>query len=111
MLVPLSTMASDLKFTVRKLVKSPGFALTAILTLAIGIGANAIVFSILNALILRPVNLPGAQDLYMVQRFQGPSHSYPDYKDLRDRNRSFDGLLLFQIIGPVGIDTGSHPST
>ncbi len=104
-------MANDLKFTVRKLVKSPGFALTAILTLAIGIGANAIVFSILNALILRPVDLPGAQDLYMVQRFQGPSQSYPDYRDLRDRNRSFDGLLLFQIIGPVGIDTGSHPST
>jgi len=104
-------MANDLRFTVRQLAKSPGFALTAILTLAIGIGANAIVFSILNALVLRPVNLPNAQDLYTVQRFQWPSQSYPDYRDLRDRNRSFDGMLLFQIIGAVGIDTGSHPST
>jgi predicted permease len=104
-------MASDLRFTVRQLAKSPGFTVTAIVTLAIGIGANAIVFSILNALVLRPVNVPNAQNLYMVQRFQWPSHSYPDYKDLRDRNRTFESMLTFQIVGPVGIDTGSHPST
>ena len=104
-------MLSDLKLALRQLAKSPGFTLTAVVTLALGIGANAIVFSILNALILRPVNVPGGDALYMVQRFQFPSHSYPDYIDLRDRNRSFESLFLFDILGPVGVDTGGNPST
>ena len=104
-------MFADLKFAARQLLKSPGFTVTAIITLSLGIGANAIVFSVLNALILRPVNVPHAQNLYMVQRFQWPSQSYQDYLDLRDRNRTFQSLMLFQIIGSVGVDTGGHPST
>jgi len=57
-------MFSDLKFALRQLKKSPGFVVTAIVTLALGIGANAVVFSVLNALILRPVRVPHAQNLY-----------------------------------------------
>jgi predicted permease len=93
------------------LLKSPGFAVTAILTLALGIGANAVVFSVLNALVLRPVNVPNGQNLYMVQRFQFPSQSYPDYVDLRDKNRTFESMITFNIIGPVGVDTGGTAST
>jgi predicted permease len=104
-------MLSDLKFALRQLAKSPGFTLTAIATLALGIGANAVVFSVLNALVLKPVNVPHAENLYMVQRFQWPSQSYPDYVDLRDKNRTFESMVTFQIIGPVGIDTGGNPST
>jgi predicted permease len=104
-------MMSDLIVALRQLRKSPGFAVTAILTLALGIGANAVVFSVLNALVLRPVNVPHAQNLYMVQRFQFPSQSYPDYVDLRDRNRTFESLVMFDILGPVGVDTGGNPST
>jgi predicted permease len=104
-------MFEELKYAMRQLTKSPGFALTAIITLALAIGANAVVFSILNALILRPVNVPRAQNLYMVQRFKYPSQSYPDYLDLRDRNRTFESLIAYQIMGPVGIDTGGNPST
>ena len=104
-------MTSDLRVALRKLTKSPGFAVTAILTLALAIGANAVVFSVLNAVVLRPVNVPNAQSLYMVQRFQFPSQSYPDYLDLRDRNRSFENLVSYNIVGPVGIDTGGNPST
>jgi hypothetical protein len=106
-----SIMLKDLKHAMRLLAKSPGFALTAILTLALGIGANAVVFSVLNALVLRPVNLPNAENLYMVQRFQYPSQSYPDYVDLRDRNRTFESLVSFDIIGPVGVDMGGKPLT
>jgi predicted permease len=91
--------------------KSPGFALTAIATLALGIGANAVVFSVLNALVLRPVNVPQAQNLYTVQRFQYPSQSYLDYVDLRDRNRSFESLVAYKLVGAVGVDTGGNPST
>ena len=104
-------MISDLKFALRQLVKSPGFTVTAIITLALGIGANAVVFSVLNALVLRPVNVPRGENLYMVQRFQNPSQSYLDYIDLRDRNRTFESMMAFMILGPVGIDTGNNPST
>jgi predicted permease len=105
-------MFQDLKFTLRQLLKSPGFTLTAIVTLALGIGANAVVFSVLNALILKPVNVPNAQNLYQVQRFQsGPSQSYLDYLDLRDRNRTFESMALIHIQGPMGVDSGGNAST
>jgi len=103
-------MTNDLKIALRKLWKSPGFAVTAILTLALGIGANAVVFSVLNAVVLHPVKLPNAKNLFTVQRFQYPSQSYPDYLDLRDRNRTFESLVLSEIVGPVGVDTGGNPS-
>ncbi len=104
-------MAKDLQIALRQLRKSPGFTLTAILTLALGIGANAVVFSVLNAIVLRPVKVPGAERLFMVQRAKYPSQSYSDYLDLRDRNRSFEGLASYNIVGPVGVDTGGNPST
>ncbi len=104
-------MTRDLRIAFRQLRKSPGFTLTAILTLALGIGANAIVFSVMNAVVLHPVNVPNAQNLYMVQRFQYPSQSYPDYLDLRDRNRTFENLMTYDIAGPVGVDSGAAPST
>jgi predicted permease len=89
-------MLNDLKFAIRQLAKSPGFTLTAIVTLALGIGANAVVFSVLNALVLRPVNVPNAQNLYQIQYF---------------RNRSFESLTAVLILGAVGVDNGGNPST
>jgi predicted permease len=103
-------MTNNLKIAFRQLRKSPGFAMTAILTLALGIGANAVVFSVLNAVVLRPVNVPNAQNLYTVQRSQFPSQSYPDYQDLRDRNRTFESMASYKIVGPVGVDTGGNPT-
>jgi hypothetical protein len=91
--------------------KSPGFAIAAVLTLALAIGANAVVFGVLNALILRPLNVPQAQSLWGIERGsdKAVNHSYPDYLDLRDRNRSFDGLAAYNVT-PVGLDTGNNPS-
>jgi len=100
-------MFADVKYALRQLKKSPGFTVTAVLTLALGIGANAVVFSVMNAIVLKPLNVPNAKNLYMVQRFQFPSQSYQDYRDLRDRNHTFDGLISYNIIGPTGIDTGA----
>ena len=105
-------MTNDVRLAFRQLRKSPGFAVTAILTLALGIGANAVVFGVLNAVVLRPVKVPNAQSLYMVQHFKYPSHSYPDYLDLRDRNHTFESLVLSNIMGPLGVDEGGGtPST
>src|ERR1700733_4264902 len=103
-------MNADIRLALRQLRRAPGFALTAVLTLALAIGANAIVFSVLNALILRPLKVPHPETLFMLERAYGsdtsPSESYPDYRDLRDRNRSFDSLVLYNIMGGVGLDTG-----
>lgn len=108
----LETLAQDARHATRVLWKSPGFSVVAILTLALGIGANAVVFSIMNALILRPLNVPHSQSLYMIEmgKDKTPMQSYPDYVDLRDRNRSFDGLAAYNL-SPSGLDTGNNPST
>jgi predicted permease len=107
----LEDIAADLRFAFRTLKKSSGFTLTAVVTLALGIGANAVVFSVLNALLLRPVKVPNAQNFYLVQRFQVPPQSFPDYLDLRDRNRIFESLMAVKFVGEVGVDTGGNPST
>jgi predicted permease len=93
--------------------KNPGFTAVAVLTLAVAIGANAVVFSAMNGLILRALNVPRAESLYGIERATGKdtdsSESYPDYLDLRDRNRSFDGLIAYNI-DQAGLDTGKNPS-
>jgi predicted permease len=101
----------DASYSLRVLRKSPGFTIAAILTLALAIGANAVVFGVLNALILRPLNVPHAQSLYTIERggYREQATSYPDYLDLRDRNRSFEGLTAYTL-APVGMDTGNNPS-
>lgn len=94
----MSTLFQDLRYAIRQLRHSPGFALAAIVTLALGIGANVVVFSVLNSLVLHPLRLPDANRLYTVQHAQNGfiSLSYPDYKDLRDRNTAFSGLALYR---------------
>jgi len=107
----MGTLIHDLLFSVRVLRKTPGFTITAILTLAMTIGANAVVFGVLNALILRPLNVPQPESLYTIERGTDklPVQSYPDYLDLRDRNSSF-GNLTAANIAQVWLDTGQTPS-
>lgn len=107
----MKSVFQDACFSLRALRKSPSFTIVAILTLAMAIGANAVVFSVMNALILRPLNVPQAQSLYEIQHANEPSsyESYPNYLDLRDRNRSFDGLVAYNI-SEVGLDTDGTPS-
>ncbi len=107
----VESLIQDLRYAVRVLRKSPGFTIAAVLTLALAIGANAIVFSVMNAFILRPLNVPQAQSLYALWRpdVSDAHESYPDYLDLRDRNRSFDGLIAWNMV-EAGLDTGHDPS-
>jgi predicted permease len=107
----LDALVQDVRFSTRVLRKSPGFALTAIATLALAIGANAVVFSVLNAFVLRPLDVPESETLYAIERGKDKAgaQSYPDYVDLRDRNTTFDGLAAYSF-ALVGLATGDTPS-
>src|ERR1022692_2122842 len=99
-------MFYDLRYALRTLRKSPGFALVAIISLALGIGANSAMFSLADAVLLRPLPVPHASEFIVVQsHLRGESVgglaqysglSYPDFKDLRDRNKSYTGLAASQ---------------
>src|ERR1700733_279411 len=107
----VETALQDVRLAVRVLRKSPGFATAAVVTLALAIGANAVVFSILNGLLLRPLNVSQPENLYALQRGNDTYivQSFPDYLDLRDRNRSFDTLAAYTI-SQAGLDTDGNPS-
>jgi predicted permease len=108
----LESLWMDLRFALRMLRKSPGFTVVAVATLALGIGANSVVFGVLNALIIRPLHVPHAESLWGIERGKDKAinHSYPDYLDLRERNRSFEDLAAYNVTA-VGLDTGNNPAS
>ena len=107
----LETLLRDIRFSVRQLRKTPSFAVAAIVTLAVAIGANAVVFSAVNGFILRPLGLPNEDRLYTVERAQDASagESYPNYLDLRARERSVYDLAAFYL-DEAWVGTGGTPA-
>jgi len=93
----LESVLQDVHYALRQMKKSPGFAVTAVLTLALGIGANAVVFSVLNALVLRPLNVYQPERLFAVEHKEHADYwqSYPDYIDYRDENSTFSGMATY----------------
>jgi predicted permease len=89
----------DLRFGIRMLLKTPGFTAVAISTLALGIGANSTMFSIMDGMWFQPSQVPKAFQLarlsIMTKDGQDPEFSYPDYEDYRDQNKSFSGLAAW----------------
>jgi putative ABC transport system permease protein len=90
----------DLKNGVRMLLKNSGFTIVAVLTLALGIGANTAVFSLVNSVILRPLPLPDSRQLMVLfvkdgDGAPGWGAAYPDFEDVRQQNRSFQGITAY----------------
>ena len=101
---------TDIRFAVRSLRKSPSFTAVALITLALGIGANAVVFSILDAVLLRPLPVEQPDRLFFVEARHGnrspfPSHSFPDYLDFKNGTTSID--LAAYRIAAMGLQSGS----
>jgi putative ABC transport system permease protein len=97
----VDTIWQDLRYALRVLVKKPGFTAVAVLTLALGIGVNSAIFSVVNAVLLRPLPYPQPEQLAMVwldNRRQGiPDDitSYPNYMDMREQNQGFQDLAAY----------------
>jgi hypothetical protein len=100
----MNGLINDLRYALRMLLKSPGFTVIAVATLALGIGANTAIFSVVNALLLKPLPFPAPEQLVAFgmtdTRFKGTqtmlgSLSYPDFFDFRDQNRTLASIAVF----------------
>jgi predicted permease len=97
----MEILLQDLRFAVRNLRRQPGFAATALLTLALGIGATTAIFSVVNAIVLRPLPYPDADRIVAVQHHftntgqRGTQVSAPDFHDWHEQSRSFSALAYY----------------
>ena len=105
----IETFWQDLRHGARMLAKNPGFAAVAILSIAVGVGANAAVFSLADALVLRPLQVPRATEVVALSGNSTAATastgfgvnrgvSFLDYRDMRDRARSFEGLFAYRVV-------------
>jgi predicted permease len=90
----MEDLIQDAAYAFRFLTRSPGFTLTAVLSLAIGIGANTAIFSVVDTVLLRVLPVREPQRLVEVSREGGRTLSYPMFEIIRDRNQVFSGVLL-----------------
>ena len=102
----VETLLQDLRYALRMLRRNPGFAAVAILSLALGIGANASVFSVVNALLLRPLPVERPDQLAFLETKSGITQSFPNYRDVRDRNQTFAGLAGYRL-APMELESTS----
>lgn len=107
------TFLQDVRYALRMLLKNPGFMAIAALSLALGIGLNSAIFSLADALLLRPLPVLSPSSVVTVSTntpdnpFGGVS--YPDYRDLQDKSHSFDSMVAFQLL-TFSVATSPHSS-
>jgi predicted permease len=98
-------MMTDIRYGLRQLIKHPGFTLIAVLTLALGIGANTAIFSVVNAVLLKPLPFAAPEELVAIGGFDlnetvSPprlsSMCYPDFFDFREQNQSFSSMAIYR---------------
>lgn len=108
----LESLLFDVRYALRVLRKSPSFAIVSVVTLMLAIGANVVVFGVLNALVLHPLAVPDGRQVYQIQgkRADAIGISYPNFTDIRDRNSTFSSLAIFRLarIG-IGVRGAAQP--
>jgi len=107
-------LLSDLRYAFRGLVRSPGFALVAIATLALGIGVNSSIFSLVNAVLLRPLPVESPEELVDIYGHSATSsshdsNSYPNYVDYKEQSRTLSGIVGYSnFFANLSIDGSSE---
>jgi predicted permease len=101
----MQTILRDLRYALRQLLKSPGFTLTAVLTLALGIGANTAIFSVIYGLLLQTLPFRDAGRIVAIlethpQVASGAEATYPDYQDWRAQQKSFEQVAAYSVVNP-----------
>jgi hypothetical protein len=102
----MGTLLQDFRFALRQLRKAPSFAVTAVLTLALGVGANTAIFSIVNSLVLKPLPVANPQQIAMLALGQNhgpllPTFSWPEFKEIRAQSsHSFSDVA----VNALGLD-------
>ncbi len=110
----MNSLLSDIRYTFRTLAKNPGFAAVAILTLALGIGANSAIFSVVNGVVLRPLAYRDSERLvFITSQFPGLGFdqfwmSAPEYLELQERSSSFSHMGAY-VTGAVSVSSGDQP--
>jgi predicted permease len=109
----MRSLYQDLQYAARQMMKSPGFAVIAILTLAIGIGANTTIFSVVNGVLLNPLPYPESNRLVTLfhhkQNFSKGSISYLNFLDWQHDNRSFDAMVAYRNSGGMTLTGSGEP--
>jgi len=111
----MNALWNDLLYAIRLLSKSPRFTIVVVLTLAIGIASNTIIFSAAHSVFLRPMSYPDASRLvYVSQAYPGypeggGQFSYPTYRDILQQNNSLDALAAYQVSGPLALTSNDEP--
>jgi putative ABC transport system permease protein len=105
-------MIADLKYTLRSLAKRPGFTIVAILTLALGIGASTAIFSVVDAVLLRPLPYPNQDRIVELRELDENARpmafAEPNFDDVRSRSRNFEAMARYAT-GPEAVVGGSEP--
>src|SRR3979409_857501 len=110
----MDNFLKDIRFGARGLLKKPAFTFVAVITLAIGIGANTTIFSVVNGILLRPpsgvIQSGRLVDVHATEPSGSSFHSfsYPDYQYYRDQNKSFTGLTTYTAM-PLSMNAGTQP--
>jgi predicted permease len=109
----METLWQDIRYGIRTLGKSPGFTMVAILTLALGIGLNSAIFSLVNAVLFKPLPVERPDELATVWNAEQDDFithtpmAFLDYQDLRDHNRTFELLSAYAMV-PLAVDRGDE---
>jgi predicted permease len=108
----LEDLLMDIRHALRVLLKAPAFTLVALVTLMLGIGANVVVFGVLNAVLLRPLDVSDPQNLYQLRQkpwtsFKLLTTSYPAFEDLRKRNITFSDMAAFNGYARARLGSGN----